>query len=435
MVNMMQPASLSSTTSGAMGGNGNQQDEVAKNKMKQQRILLLRHASKCPYGEVSEGGNGQPCPTTPNCSSMKKLWKHMTSCKELLNKCGYAHCNSSKYVMNHYRRCSDSSCACCEPVRDIIRKQQAKKQANVQLMQQPNLHPPPMIQAPMAPTPPSFNFDLVEMPDPTPLNDINPSSAQTRQQPQSLSMQSTPMQLPSSLNRPSNIMSSYPNTSSNPSQIPSSSQPSSNQQQLYQHHQQHYQQPNQQQRPQRTIMQQSPPRPAPITSNSAVADADAKKRKFDSISSTIAIPLSLPAELNALVSKYTISQLGSYLANLKSKMPSQHDQDQIQNKCQPLLNAVISNHINSWVFMAPVDPVALQLPDYFNVVKHPMDLGTVQQKLQSRQYKSMEEFGADVRLTFDNAMLYNPEGSEVHTWAREMKNIFLKEYSFTLSNL
>jgi len=85
--------------------------------------------------------------------------------------------------------------------------------------------------------------------------------------------------------------------------------------------------------------------------------------------------------------------------------------------------------------MAPVDPVALQLPDYFNVVKHPMDLGTVQQKLQSRQYKSMEEFGADVRLTFDNAMLYNPEGSEVHTWAREMKNIFLKEYSFTLSNL
>ena len=33
--------------------------------------------------------------------------------------------------------------------------------------------------------------------------------------------------------------------------------------------------------------------------------------------------------------------------------------------------------------MAPVDPVAQGIPDYFSVIKHPMDLGTVRAKLQS----------------------------------------------------
>lgn len=33
-------------------------------------------------------------------------------------------------------------------------------------------------------------------------------------------------------------------------------------------------------------------------------------------------------------------------------------------------------------FLAPVDPVALRIPDYPSVVKIPMDLGTIRRKLQ-----------------------------------------------------
>lgn len=36
----------------------------------------------------------------------------------------------------------------------------------------------------------------------------------------------------------------------------------------------------------------------------------------------------------------------------------------------------------------------------------------------------LEEFQADVLLTFDNAMLYNEEGSIVHHMAKEMKTTF-----------
>jgi hypothetical protein len=42
-------------------------------KQQQQRLLLLRHASKCPHEHV--------CPITPHCGQMKVLWKHIVACK------------------------------------------------------------------------------------------------------------------------------------------------------------------------------------------------------------------------------------------------------------------------------------------------------------------------------------------------------------------
>ena len=37
----------------------------------------------------------------------------------------------------------------------------------------------------------------------------------------------------------------------------------------------------------------------------------------------------------------------------------------------------LKNHKHGWVFNEPVDPIKLGIPDYFQIVKHPMDLGTV----------------------------------------------------------
>ncbi|KAK4794716.1 hypothetical protein SAY86_012710 [Trapa natans] len=41
--------------------------------------------------------------------------------------------------------------------------------------------------------------------------------------------------------------------------------------------------------------------------------------------------------------------------------------------------------------------------DYFTIIKHPMDLGTVQARLNKNRCKSPREFSEDVRLTFCNA--------------------------------
>jgi len=38
---------------------------------------------------------------------------------------------------------------------------------------------------------------------------------------------------------------------------------------------------------------------------------------------------------------------------------------------------VMKNQKHGWVFNEPVDPIKLGIPDYFQIIKHPMDLGTV----------------------------------------------------------
>lgn len=95
----------------------------------------------------------------------------------------------------------------------------------------------------------------------------------------------------------------------------------------------------------------------------------------------------------------------------------------IKKQCENLLKKMMAHH-HGWVFKKPVDVVALKIPDYFNVIKNPMDLGTIKEKLGSGKYTSPLEFLADVRLTFSNAMTYNPPGNDVHVMADVLRKFF-----------
>lgn len=78
----------------------------------------------------------------------------------------------------------------------------------------------------------------------------------------------------------------------------------------------------------------------------------------------------------------------------------------------------------SWPFLEPVDPVALGIPDYHDVIKRPMDLGTVARRLQSGQYPNAGEVSFEVRLVVENAMTYNPQGHQVHQLAKRLGEVF-----------
>ncbi|WCJ27308.1 Transcription factor GTE12 [Euphorbia peplus] len=95
----------------------------------------------------------------------------------------------------------------------------------------------------------------------------------------------------------------------------------------------------------------------------------------------------------------------------------------IMHQCFSLIKSLI-NHPSGWPFKEPVDPVALSIPDYFSVISKPMDLGTIRSKLEKSLYSGTDEFAADVRLTFSNAMLYNPPSNFVHTMAVTLKRVF-----------
>lgn len=95
----------------------------------------------------------------------------------------------------------------------------------------------------------------------------------------------------------------------------------------------------------------------------------------------------------------------------------------LMKQCETLLKRLMS-HQYGHVFNTPVDPVKLKIPDYFDIIKNPMDLGTIKSKIAEGSYSSPLEFLADVRLTFSNAKTYNPPGNDVHFMAETLTKFF-----------
>ncbi|KAG8714750.1 hypothetical protein FRC11_007261 [Ceratobasidium sp. 423] len=91
--------------------------------------------------------------------------------------------------------------------------------------------------------------------------------------------------------------------------------------------------------------------------------------------------------------------------------------------CKAVLNALHRNqHAN--VFRLPVDPVRDNAPNYFLVIKHPMDLSTMKAKLDNKIYKDRAEFEADFKLMIQNAKTYNAPLSYVFNEAVALDKAF-----------
>jgi hypothetical protein len=100
-----------------------------------------------------------------------------------------------------------------------------------------------------------------------------------------------------------------------------------------------------------------------------------------------------------------------------------------QRRYRLVVTRLMEHTLNSDLFNSPVDPTKYQIADYFEVIKQPMDLGTVRQKLEAGRYNTSEELAADVLLTFNNAMRYNPVGHHVYNAAWRLKDEFSADYS------
>ncbi|XP_071741634.1 transcription factor GTE7-like [Rutidosis leptorrhynchoides] len=95
----------------------------------------------------------------------------------------------------------------------------------------------------------------------------------------------------------------------------------------------------------------------------------------------------------------------------------------LMKSCRQVLTKLMKHKL-SWVFNKPVDAVALGLHDYHQIIKRPMDLGTVKSNLSKGFYANPVDFASDVRLVFENAMLYNPRTDEVHRMAEQLLTYF-----------
>jgi hypothetical protein len=80
-------------------------------------------------------------------------------------------------------------------------------------------------------------------------------------------------------------------------------------------------------------------------------------------------------------------------------------------------------------FRSPVDPVALGIPTYLQVIKEPMDLKTLQDRMDRGDVDSPEEFGRLARLIFENAITFNVDPTHaVHGAARSLLSMFNQKY-------
>ncbi|XP_046339571.1 tyrosine-protein kinase BAZ1B-like [Haliotis rufescens] len=91
--------------------------------------------------------------------------------------------------------------------------------------------------------------------------------------------------------------------------------------------------------------------------------------------------------------------------------------------CEEILDKVMK-HKSSWPFLEAVDKK--EVPDYYVIVKHPMDFHTMKNKLARLSYSSPEEVIKETALVFRNAAQYNKEDSEVYQCMLEVEKVFVE---------
>jgi E1A/CREB-binding protein len=349
---------------------------------------------------------------------MKTLWEHIAHCKN--QQCNVQHCMSSRYVLSHYRRCKDARCPACGPVRETIRKSQEKDRGRqpqgsssfggddirqngtldgLSIGQDNQLSGPMNLDA-LSPTPESYHQDHAAD---TFQNELQSDSFEPDQQPESFQPDLQPesfQTLDSYQPEPKRVKTEHRQSiSSNGSAtIPSQNLSSAATIPM--------QQPNE--KPSSiTILSDEPQ----IASVEKIAAKEAQGRS---------------SEDHSLLNSFTIADLETHVAALNRTV--QLPPAKLKMRCMEVLKG-LQTHQHGWVFNTPVDPVELGLPDYFEIIKKPMDLGTIHRKIDNGSFHSIQDFQVDVNLTFDNAMTYNEEGSVVHDMAKELKAKFEVDYA------
>jgi len=289
-------------------------------KQQQQRLLLLRHASKCPH-------EADTCTVTPHCASMKELWSHIMGCKD--QECKVAHCVSSRYVLSHYSKCKDQACPVCGPVREAIRRNYERSSTVINIgkrtLQQAEGHGGGAIQSKTS----AFNSNGQPLNKRSRSEGANPAAEKPKL---AISMKAT-----------------------NP----------------------------------------------------------------------ILDPISCPL--------YCLSteEIQAHIKGIHEGV--RFTATTIKHMCMPIVEALLNMSHVYGLFSVPVEPDLLGLPDYFEIIKSPMDLGTVKKKLEGGNYRDLDAFARDVRLTFENAMKYNSKASDVHSVAQKALKEFEAKFKQALA--
>ncbi|XP_078416907.1 bromodomain-containing protein 3-like [Cetorhinus maximus] len=102
--------------------------------------------------------------------------------------------------------------------------------------------------------------------------------------------------------------------------------------------------------------------------------------------------------------------------------------NQLQYLEKVVVKALWKHHF-AWPFQQPVDAVKLNLPDYYQITKNPMDLGTIKKRLENKYYCKAMECVEDINTMFTNCYVYNRPGDDIVVMAQTLEKLFLQKVS------
>ncbi|KAE8284497.1 Histone acetyltransferase p300 [Larimichthys crocea] len=109
--------------------------------------------------------------------------------------------------------------------------------------------------------------------------------------------------------------------------------------------------------------------------------------------------------------------------------------EELRQALMPTLESLYRQDPESLPFRMPVDPQLLCIPDYFEIVKNPMDLSTIKRKLDTGQYQDPWQYVDDIWLMFNNAWLYNRKTSRVYKYCSKLAEVFEQEIDPVMQSL
>ncbi|KAK6338678.1 histone acetyltransferase [Orbilia brochopaga] len=91
---------------------------------------------------------------------------------------------------------------------------------------------------------------------------------------------------------------------------------------------------------------------------------------------------------------------------------------------QHILNEM-QNHASAWPFQRPVSRE--DVADYYEVIKEPMDLETMENRLEADYYATPEDFIRDAKLIFNNCRSYNNETTTYYKNANKLEKFLFSK--------
>uniref|UniRef100_A0A8C5PMR3 histone acetyltransferase n=1 Tax=Leptobrachium leishanense TaxID=445787 RepID=A0A8C5PMR3_9ANUR len=107
--------------------------------------------------------------------------------------------------------------------------------------------------------------------------------------------------------------------------------------------------------------------------------------------------------------------------SMKERSKEPKDPEQLYNTLKNILQQVKS-HQSAWPFIEPVKKN--DAPGYYEVIRFPMDLKTMSERVKNRYYVTKKLFMADLQRIFTNCREYNPPESEYFKCANIMEKFF-----------